>query len=610
MNLNSLCKKKSLLGKFPIFILFAFIAFLLQSCNSEQSQDALIEKKVEALLSRMTLDEKIGQMTLVRHFEDNIDNDIAGKFIGAVMHSQGPLPGENAAGWQARFVELQKKALGTRLGIPLLIGVDAVHGQNTFEGATIFPHNIGLGASGNERLVEEIAAITAIEMQATGFNWTFAPCIAIPYSEKWGRVYEGFSESTEMTQKLARASIQGLQGNLSDHNTVLATAKHFIGDGSTDYGIEGGNTSISMQEISERLLPPYREAVKAGVGAIMVSFSSTHGVYMHAHKELITDTLKQSMGFDGIVLTDWRGYSRFGENDIINAGVDMVMAVEGDLVPFQEGLKKGVKNGDVSLERIDDAVRRILRQKFRMGLFENPFPDSSLTETIGCVAHREKARQAVRESMVLLKNDHGLLPLNKHTKKIVVIGEHANNSGLQSGGWTVAWQGVHETYAGSTTILQGIQDAATGTVIYDQNGNGNHYDADVAIIVVGENPYAESVGDIRDGSGWYKLTLREEHQQYINAYADQGMKIVVLLISGRPLVVNRQIEQADAFVAAWLPGSEGNGIADVLFGDYNFTGKLPHSWPKSIEDFNGKFGPNFWDKSIDPLFDFGYGLSY
>ena len=599
-----------MLGKFPIFILFAFIAFFLQSCNSEPSQDAVIEQKVEALLSRMTLDEKIGQMTLVRHFEDNIDNDIAGKFIGAVMHSQGPLPGENAAGWQARFVELQKKALSTRLGIPMLIGVDAVHGQNTFEGATIFPHNIGLGASGNERLVEEISAITAIEMQATGFNWTFAPCIAISYNEKWGRVYEGFSESTEMTQKLARASIQGLQGNLSDHNTVMATAKHFIGDGSTDYGIEGGNTSISMQEINDRLLPPYREAVKAGVGAIMVSFSSTHGVYMHAHKELITDTLKQSMGFDGIVLTDWRGYSRFGENDIINAGVDMVMAVEGDLVPFQEGLKKGVQNGDVSLERIDDAVRRILRQKFRMGLFENPFPDSSLTETIGCVAHREKARQAVRESLVLLKNDHDLLPLNKHTKKIVVIGEHANNSGLQSGGWTVAWQGVHETYAGSTTILQGIQDAATGTVIYDQNGNGNHYDADVAIIVVGENPYAESVGDIRDGSGWYKLTLREEHQQYINAYADQGMKIVVLLISGRPLVVNRQIEQADAFVAAWLPGSEGNGIADVLFGDYNFTGELPHSWPKSVEDFNGKFGPNFWDESIEPLFDFGYGLSY
>lgn len=607
MNLN---KKKTLLNKFPIFILFAFIAFSLQSCNNERNQDAVIEQKVEALLSRMTLDEKIGQMTLVRHFEDNIDKDIAGKFIGGVMHSQGPLPGENAAGWQARFVELQKMALSTRLGIPLLIGVDAVHGQNTFEGATIFPHNIGLGASGNERLVEEIAAITAIETQATGFNWTFAPCIAIPYNEKWGRVYEGFSESTKVTQKLARASILGLQGNLSDHNTVMATAKHFIGDGSTDYGIEGGNTSISMQEINDRLLPPYREAVKAGVGSIMASFSSTHGIYMHAHKELITDTLKQSMGFDGIVVTDWRGYSRFGENDIINAGVDMVMAVEGDLIPFQEGLKKGVLNGDVSLERIDDAIRRILRQKFRMGLFENPFPDPSLTETVGCVAHREKARQAVRESLVLLKNDNDLLPLNKHTKKIVVVGEHANNSGLQSGGWTVAWQGVHETYAGSTNILQGIQDAATGTVIYDQNGNGNHYDAEVAIIVVGENPYAEHFGDIGDGSGWYTLTLREEHQQYINAYADQGMKIVVLLISGRPLVVTRQIEQADAFVAAWLPGSEGNGIADVLFGDYNFTGRLPHSWPKSIDDFNGQFGPNFWDESIDPLFKFGYGLSY
>jgi beta-glucosidase len=387
----SVNKKNYLMSKFPIFILSAIIALFLSSFNSETNQDLLIEQKVEALLAKMTLDEKIGQMTLVRHFEDDIENDIADKFIGAVMHSQGPLPGENAAEWQARFVELQKKALSTRLGIPLLIGVDAVHGQNTFEGATIFPHNIGLGASGNERLVEQIAAITAIEMQATGFNWTFAPCIAIPYSEKWGRVYEAFSESTEMTQKLTRSAIKGLQGNLTANNTVLATAKHFIGDGSTDDGTEGGNSSISMQEISDRLLPPYREAVNTGVGAIMVSFNSTHGVFMHTHKQLITDTLKQGMGFDGIVVTDWRGYSRFGENDIINAGVDIVMAVEGDLDPFQVGLKKGVESGYVSQTRIDDAVRRILRQKYRLGLFDNPFPDKTLINFIGSSEHRKKA---------------------------------------------------------------------------------------------------------------------------------------------------------------------------------------------------------------------------
>ena len=592
-----------------IFVIAGTTVFC-PSCKPGKSREAIIEQRVDDLLAKMTLKEKIGQMSMVRHFDGEIENDIGEKFIGAVIHSQGPLPGEDAAAWQARFKELQKRALSTRLGIPLLIGVDAVHGQNTFEGATIFPHNIGMGAAGNVKLAEEAAAITAIEMQATGFNWTFSPCVAIPYSEKWGRVYEAFSESTEMTQKLATSTIKGLQGDLSAPNTVIATAKHYIADGATDHGIEGGNASISMQEISERLLPPYRDAVKAGVGAVMVSFNSTHGIFMHAHKQLITDTLKNGLGFKGIVLTDWRGYSRFGENDIINAGVDMVMAVDGDLDHFQTGLKKGVDSGYVSRQRIDDAVRRILRQKFRLGLFENPFPDSGLTEQIGCAAHREKARQAVRESLVLIKNENDALPIDKHAQKIVVIGEHANNSGLQSGGWSINWQGTTESYAGSTTILQGIESLAGGTVVYDEHATGNHFDADVAIIAVGETPYAEFFGDIGDGSGTYKLTLTKEHQDYINAYENKGLKVVVLLVSGRPLVTTRQIEQSDAFVAAWLPGSQGAAIAEVLFGDQNFTGKLPHSWPKSVDDFNGKFGPNSWDRSIEPLYPFGYGLSY
>ncbi len=593
-----------------VFVFVAASIFFLQACTPQLSHDELIEQKVEDLLNEMTLDEKIGQMTMVRHFDGDIEKDIPEKFIGAIIHSQGPLPGEDAATWQSRFKVLQEKALSTRLGIPLLIGVDAVHGQNTYEGATIFPHNIGLGASGNEKLVEEAAAITAIEMQATGFNWTFSPCIAIPYSEKWGRVYEAFSESTEVTTKMAEASVKGLQGNLSDNTTVMATAKHYIADGATDFGIEGGNSTISMEEVSERLLPPYREAVDAGIGSVMVSFNSLHGTFMHAHKELIIDSLKQGMGFDGIVLTDWRGYSRFGENEIINAGVDVVMAVEGDLMHFQNGLRKGVENGEVSMDRVNDAVRRILRQKFRLGLFENPFADTTLVPKVGCAAHRDKARQAVRESLVLLKNENNTLPIEKNTNKIVVVGEHANNSGLQSGGWSINWQGTRESYAGSTTILEGIKAAAKGNVVYDQDATGNHLDADIAIIVVGENPYAESVGDIGDGTGWHKLTLREEHQKYIDAYANKGPKVVVVLVSGRPLVTTRQIDHSDAFVAAWLPGSEGAGVADILFGDYNFTGKLPHSWPKSVEDFKGKFGPNFWDTSIEPLFEFGYGLTY
>jgi beta-glucosidase len=602
------------IGTYQIFGFIALIIFYFSSCKSavikKVDQDFTIEQKVDSLLALMTLEEKIGQMSQVRHFDDIIDNDITTKFIGSVIHTQGPSPGAGAAGWQERFIELQKKALATRLGIPLLFAVDAVHGQNTFEGATIFPHNIGMGATRNTKLVEEAAAITAIETQATGFNWTFSPCIAIPYNEKWGRVYEAFSESTELTSQLARASVKGHQGNLSDKNTVMATAKHFLGDGSTDFGVEGGNTSISINEISERLMPPYRAAVRENVGSIMVSFNTISDKAMHAHKTFIIDTLKTSMGFDGIVVTDWKGYTRFGENAIINAGVDMVMAVDGDLDVFQTKLKEAVLNDSVSIERVNDAVRRILRQKFRLGLFEQPFPDASLIPLIGSQSHRNKARQAVRESLVLLKNKDNVLPIDKKTQKIIVVGEHANSSGLQSGGWTIWWQGTNENYLGGTTILEGIQKKAKGEVVFDEKARGNHSDADVAIIVVGETPYAEMFGDIGDGNGNHKITLSEAHQGYIKTYAELGIKTVVVLVSGRPLVTTYQIEQSDAFVAAWLPGSEGDGIAEVLFGDYNFTGKLPHSWPKNVADFQGKYGPNFWDNSITPLFDFGYGLNY
>ncbi|WP_439127465.1 glycoside hydrolase family 3 protein [Polaribacter sp.] len=575
------------------------------------NENIIIENKVDSLLVLMTLDEKIGQMSQVRHFADmNSDDDIATKFIGSVIHTQGPNPGKDALGWQDRFKALQEKALSTRLGIPLLFGVDAVHGQNTFQGATIFPHNIGLGATQNTTLVKEVAHITALEVQATGFNWTFSPCVAIPYNEKWGRVYEAFSENTALTTKMAKASIEGLQGNLKDSLTVMATAKHFIGDGATDFGIEGGNTSLTMKEVAEKLLPPYKAAVKAKVGAVMTSFNTLKDIPMHAHKVLINDTLKKSMGFDGIVISDWKGYSRFGKNDIINAGVDMVMTVDGDLEIFQNGLKNAVANDSVSMDRINDAVKRILRQKFRLGLFENPYPKRSLISKIGSQNHRNKARQAVRESLVLLKNEKATLPISQEVKKIVVVGEHANNTGLQSGGWTMAWQGTRENYKRATTILDGIKANTNADVIYDKEAEGNHFDADIAIIVVGETPYAEMFGDITDGKGDRKLTLSKKHQKYVAKFTEKGVKTVVILISGRPLVATKQINLSDAFIAAWLPGSEGDGVAEVLFGDYDFKGKLPHSWPKSVEDFNGKYGVNFWDKSKKPLFDFGFGLTY
>ena len=599
--------------KLVVIRLVVFICFITPTRSQEkisENRDDLMEKKIDSLLSEMTLDEKIGQMTQVRHFDDISEEDITSKFIGSIIHTQGPLPGNGAKEWQEKFTALQEKALSTRLGIPLLFGVDAVHGQNTYEGATIFPHNIGLGATGNPELVEKAAQITALESQATGFNWVFSPCIAIPYNERWGRVYEAFSESTELTSKLTAASVKGHQGDLSETHTVIATAKHFVGDGSTDYGVEGGETSLQHEEIKARLIAPYKIAVESGIGAIMASFNTLFGKPMQAHKAMITDTLKLGMGFDGIVVSDWKGYSRFGEFEIINAGIDMVMAVDGDLDLFQNGLKQAVQTNQVSEERINDAVRRILRQKFRLGLFENPYPDSSLVQKIGIQEHRDVARQAVRESLVLLKNEKNILPLSKSTPKIVVVGEHANSSGLQSGGWTVNWQGTHENYKGATTILSGIESLAKGELIYDADASGNHFDADLAIIVVGEPPYAEFFGDVGHESNDLTLTMSEKHQNYIRSYSHNGVDTIVVFISGRPMVVTEQIQQSTAFVAAWLPGSEGNGIAEVLFGDYNFTGKLPHSWPKSMDDFNGKFGPNHWEDSYEPLFPLGYGLEY
>lgn len=570
----------------------------------------MIEKKIESLLASMTLDEKIGQMSQVRHFDDISEEEVATKLIGSVIHTEGLNPGKTAAEWQAKFIRLQKRALSTRLGIPLLLGVDAVHGQNTFEGATIFPHNIGFGASRNAELVAKAAEITAIESQATGFNWVFSPCVAIPYNERWGRVYEAFSESTELTEEFARASVSGHQGRLSDSHTVMATAKHFIGDGATDYGKEGGETSLTLEQVNERLLAPYQAAVEEGVGSVMASFNTLFDTPMHANRMMITDTLKDQMGFDGLVVSDWKGYSRFGEEEIVNAGIDMVMAVDGDLDFFQKGIKEAIEKGAVSMDRIDDAVRRILRQKFRIGLFDNPFPDKGLIPKIGCKEHREVARQAVRESLVLLKNENQILPISKHTSKVVVVGEHADSSGLQSGGWTLDWQGNAGDYSGATTILEGIKRLSEGEVIYDPQATGNHKDADIAIICVGEEPYAEFFGDIGHETGDFKLTLDNSQKKYIDYYKERGVKTVVLLISGRPMVVSDEVKASDAFVAAWLPGSEGDGIAEVLFGEYGFTGKLPHSWPRSIDDYNNKYGPNFWDSSIEPLFPFGFGLEY
>jgi len=597
---------------FSVFLALSAGVFSLKGVQTTSSDmtEHLVAQKIETLIGRMTLEEKIGQMTQVRHFADIEEEEIATRFIGSVIHTEGEVPGETAIEWQEKFRRLQEIARSTRLGIPLLFGVDAVHGQNTYEGATIFPHNIGMGAAANAELVRSAAEITALESRATGFNWVFSPCVAIPYNERWGRVYEAYSESTELTETLARASVLGHQGEHLGPQGVMATAKHFIGDGATDFGKEGGETSLSVTEVKKHLLGPYQAAIESGVGSVMVSFNTLEGIPMHAHKGMITGLLKEAMGFEGIVVSDWKGYSKYGENDIINAGVDVVMAVDGDLDLFQQGLKKAVEDGTVPLERIDDAVRRILRQKFRLGVFENPFPDPSLIGVIGQKEHREVARQAVRESLVLLKNERQTLPLSKDLKKIVVVGAHADDAGLQSGGWTISWQGAPGPYKGATTLLDGIRNHARGEVIYDPDGTGEHPDADVVIICVGELPYAEFFGDVGHDTGDFELTLPDAQRSCIASYAQSGPKVIVVLITGRPLLVTEEITASDAFVAAWLPGSEGAAVAEVLFGDFNFKGSLPHSWPRSAGDLKGKYGPNFWDSDAYPLFPMGFGLRY
>jgi beta-glucosidase len=555
------------------------------------------EDMIEALIAEMTLDEKIGQMTQSVWHNNVTPEIIRDRNIGSIIHTEGPTPGPRAIDWINKFDEFQYSALQTRLGIPLLIAVDAVHGQNTFEGAVIFPHNIGMAATRNLRLIEQAAQITALEVAGTGFNWTFSPCIAMPQHEHWGRVYEGFSEDRDLTTAAVIASVRGHQGsNLANRNTIAATAKHFIGDGATDGGVEGGNAVMSDELMRERYLPPYAAAVDQGVAAIMVGFNSYNDLNMHKHTHLITDVLKNELGFQGIVLTDWNGGLRFGEpHEVINAGVDMAMQ-PGNHDEFMGKLKLSVIDNTVSLSRIDDAVQRILAMKFSLGLFADPFAKRELSLSVGSKAHRKVARQAVRESLVLLKNDNAVLPLDP-AEPIAVVGLHADNSGLQSGGWSIHWQGQTESYAGATTIFEGISSVGTN-VEYAEQGCYPNMPAQKAVVVVGENPYAEGFGDSDE------LWLNDDHKALITGCKKLGKKVIVVLISGRVLVINEDLNNSDAFIAAWLPGSEGAGVADFLFATDGFkpSGKSPYSWPVKFTDI--PIAPY----AEHALFKFGYGL--
>ncbi|MCS7178408.1 MAG: glycoside hydrolase family 3 N-terminal domain-containing protein [Anaerolineae bacterium] len=566
-----------------------------------------VEVRVADLLSRMTLDEKIGQMALVERSAISDPRDIATFGLGGILSGGGSVPTPNTPSAWADMVDgFQRAALSSRLGIPILYGVDAVHGHNNVVGATIFPHNIGLGATRNPALVQKVAQITAREVYATGIRWTFSPCLCVGRDERWGRTYECFGEDPEVVSMMAGPAVRGYQGpDLSAPNAILATAKHWVADGGTQGGVDRGDAVLSEEELRRVHIPPYVEAIRAGVGSVMASFSSWNGTKMHGNPYLLTTVLKEELGFRGFLVSDWGAIDQLpGDyaSDVrtaINAGIDMVM-VPYDYQQFLQTLRAEVQAGRIRQERIDDAVSRILIQKFALGLFERPLADRSGIGDIGSPAHREVARQAVRESLVLLKNEGNILPISPNRKNILVAGSNGDDIGSQCGGWTITWQGERGDITPGTTIYQGIKNLAPpGTQVTYARQPVSLSGYDLGIVVIGERPYAEWYGDDAD------LEISPEDAAAVQQVCD-AMPCVVILISGRPMIINTQLAQADALIAAWLPGTEGDGVAEVLFGRYDFTGKLPVSWPRSIDQLPLNVG----DAGYDPLFPYGFGLSY
>ncbi|GAA5524788.1 beta-glucosidase BoGH3B [Microbulbifer aestuariivivens] len=596
--------------------------------NAHWAQSAELNRRVQALVSQMTLAEKVGQMTQAER-RHATPEDVKNYHLGSILNGGGSFPGKNTrADWVQMIGAYQDAAGATRLGIPIIYGTDAVHGHSNVMGATIFPHNIGLGATRNPELAQEIGAATAREVAATGVSWTFAPTLCVTRDERWGRSYECFSESPELVAEFAGPLVAGLQGGPLDGATlkndkIVATAKHWVADGGTSYGtgdenyaIDRGDTQVSDEELRKLHIAPYKPALDGGVGTVMISYSSVNGTKMHEHAELNNGVLKGELGFAGFTISDWEALKEIPAETnrervvrAVNAGVDMVMEPE-KWQQFITDLTAAVEAGEVSMARIDDAVSRILKVKLAAGLFEHPLPplasDPQAGELLGHREHRELARQAVRESLVLLKNTGGLLPLAKNSK-VFVAGTHADDIGLQSGGWTIEWQGKAGDITEGTTILEGIRAAASGEVTYSADGEGaaGH---DVAIVVLGEQPYAEGVGDYREAPCELckPLTLSDEQLAVLKKVQASGVPTAVVLVSGRPLLISEQLPQWQAFVAAWLPGSEGHGVADVLFGDYAPSGKLPVSWPRNLQQIPINVG----DAQYDPLFPYGFGLTY
>lgn len=599
------------------------------------------DDKIKAIVEQMTLAEKVGQMTQPDSGSVKDLDDIATLALGSMLSggSSDPASGNNLSDWADFYTERQKRALKSRLGIPLIYGVDAVHGHNNILGAVIFPHNIGLGCTRNPQLVEEIGRITAREVRATGIQWTFAPSVAVPRDIRWGRTYEGFSEDPAVVALLGTAAVRGLQGaDLTGSESVAACAKHFIGDGGTEFKpgagegmLDQGDVRIDEATLRAIHLSGYPAAIKAGVATIMPSYSSWNGVKCSGSKYLLTDILKKELGFEGFLISDYNAIDQLvsPESDdsapesnnaagqvrssdykkcieiSINAGMDMVMITDR-YKEFITLLQELVEEGKVPMSRIDDAITRILRVKFAMGMMgaePNLWPDKALQQEFGSQAHRKVARQAVAESVVLLKNENAVLPVKNLPRRIHVAGSGADDLGMQCGGWTIGWQGERgDLTPGGTTILDAIREVVGSSteVTFTPDGSES-VGAALGIVVVGEGPYAEMKGDR------YDLALSQEDTKAVAAVKAAGMPVVVIVLSGRPLILGDVADTADAILAAWLPGTEGAGVVDVLTGAVPASGRLSFTWPRSMEQV--PLG-HTKKQSDNPQFPFGFGLSY
>ncbi|MEM6255491.1 MAG: exo 1,3/1,4-beta-D-glucan glucohydrolase [Cyanobacteria bacterium P01_D01_bin.156] len=593
--------------------------------------DAEMEAHIDELMATMTLEEMVGQ-TIQADISNATPEEVRRYRLGSILNGGNSAPDNDvrasADKWLALADEFYLASIDTTQGhtaIPILWGTDAVHGHSNIVGATIFPHNIGLGATRNPELIHQIGEITAREVTVTGMDWTFAPTLAVVRDNRWGRTYESYSEDPDIVKEYATAIVNGLQGELGTNDFlsnphVIATAKHFLGDGGTQRGKDQGDNIDSEADLRDYHGAGYPPAIEAGVQTVMASFSSWHGTRMHGHKELLTDVLKQRMGFNGFVVGDWNGHGQVPGcttkscPTAFNAGIDMFMAPDSWRELYKNTLDQ-VRTGEISRSRLEDAVRRILRVKQRLGLFEKPKPSerplAGNYALLGHPNHQAVARQAVRESLVLLKNQKTLLPLATD-QTILVTGDGANDIGKQSGGWTLSWQGTgntNEHFPNGSSIWQGLSEAIEaggGTAVLSEDGSYTQT-PDVAIVVFGENPYAEFRGDTE-----HLDYPSDQELQLLQSFQAKSIPTVAVFLSGRPLWVNPELNAADAFVAAWLPGSAGEGIADVLLRkpngeiNFDFRGKLSFSWPRTA--IQAKI--NRGDNNYDPLFPYGYGLTY